>query len=182
MLCYKSGFKAIILFILLSISPFSYTQGHTAVSSLPDIFYGSLDNGFEYILVPLQNSDKGRVDIRIQVNVGSIDEQDNEVGVAHMVEHMVFRASGGFTQGVSKKLADDGWIRGKHYNAVTNYDRTQYMFSPPNGTKGVNETLNVIQQMMSAALFNIEDWQSEQKIIYEEWRGGLGSNVNSNKF
>lgn len=160
----------LMIFIILVAKP---TTSY-AVSSLPEIYYGQLDNGFKYILVPLNNTDKGRIDVRIQVDAGSIDEQDDQIGIAHMVEHMVFRGSQKFPNGISNKLANDGWIRGQHYNAVTNYERTQYMFSPPNGVKGLRSTLEVIEQMMTSALFKADDWQNEQKIVYEEWRGGLG--------
>lgn len=170
----KSYFRK-IAFSMALFSAYCVNNTYAATTSpLPDIYYGTLNNGFEYVLVPLENIDKNRVDIRLQVAVGSIDETDNEIGVAHMVEHMVFRATEDVPQGIGNKLADEGWIRGSHYNAVTNYERTQYMFSPPNGAKGINEALNVLKQMMSAAQFTPEDWQAEQKVVYEEWRGGLG--------
>ncbi len=166
----KLGVTGLFLFMIGLLTPIS----SQATSPLPDIFYGKLDNGFQFVLVPLENGDKGRVDVRIQVDVGSVDELDDEIGIAHIIEHMLFHASQKYPQGIAQKMGDNGWVRGQHYNAVTNYERTQYMFSPPNGNAGLDDTLDIIAQMMGSAQFNAEDWKKEQKIVYEEWRGGLG--------
>ncbi|HBO37756.1 MAG TPA: insulinase family protein, partial [Pasteurellaceae bacterium] len=53
---------------------------------------GKLDNGLRYTLLPLHN-EKGHIEIRMKVYAGSVDETEQQAGVAHMVEHLVFRAS-----------------------------------------------------------------------------------------
>lgn len=148
-------------------------QSAEARSPLPVITEGNLANGLGYTLVPV-HSDKGRVDIRLAVDAGSLDETDAQSGVAHMVEHMVFRGSEAWPEGVSTALATQGWKRGLHYNAVTNYERTQYMMSPPNGVKGLDTSLNALAQMVARARITQADLDDERKIILEEWRGKLG--------
>lgn len=140
---------------------------------LPTITEGALANGLRYTLVPLQ-AEKGRIDVRLSVEAGSLDETDDQSGVAHMVEHMVFRASDAWPQGVSTVLATQGWKRGAHYNAVTNYERTQYMMSPPDGVKGLNTTLHALSQMTAHARITQQDLDDERQVILEEWRGKLG--------
>lgn len=148
-------------------------QSAEAQSPLPVMTEGTLANGLGYTLVPI-HTDKGRIDIRLGVDAGSLDETDAQSGVAHMVEHMVFRASEAWPEGVSTELAKQGWKRGLHYNAVTNYERTQYMMSPPNGVKGLDSSLNALAQMVAHARITQTDLDDERKIILEEWRGKLG--------
>ncbi|MBA0204801.1 M16 family metallopeptidase [Pectobacterium aroidearum] len=149
------------------------SQAEEIKSPLTVIKEGTLANGLRYTLVPLEGQ-KSRVDIRLIVDVGSIDEKDNESGVAHMVEHMVFRASDAFPQGVSTELHKQGWGRGQSYNAVTNYERTMYMMSPPKGNRDLGTTLQALSQMTGHAKLSQADLDDERKIILEEWRGKLG--------
>ena len=140
---------------------------------LPQIKQGELANGLKYTLAPLSGQ-KNRVDIRLVVDVGSLDEDDNQSGVAHMVEHMVFRASDAFPQGVATNLHQRGWVRAQHYNAVTNYERTMYMMSPPGGANHLDGALQALSQMVGHARLQQSDLDDERRIILEEWRGKLG--------
>lgn len=163
------GIFAALLTASLSLS----AQAADVSSPLPGIHEGELANGLHYTLVPLK-TDKGRVDIRLSINAGSLDETPDQSGVAHMVEHMVFRASRSWPDGVANALAQQGWQRGLHYNAMTNYQRTLYMFSPPNGVKGLALALEALNQMTGHALLTQRDLNDERKVILEEWRGKLG--------
>lgn len=142
-------------------------------SPLPHITTGTLPNGLHYTLVPLEGQ-KQRVDIRLAVEAGSVDETDAQSGVAHMVEHMVFRASEAYPSGVANMLHQKGWIRAQHYNAMTNYERTQYMMSPPAGKRDLPLALAALSQMVGHASLRQSDLDDERKIILEEWRGKLG--------
>ena len=55
---------------------------------------GQLDNGLKYTILPLHD-EKGHIEIRMRVNAGSVDENDDQAGVAHMVERLVFRGTNG---------------------------------------------------------------------------------------
>ncbi|WOA54560.1 M16 family metallopeptidase [Dickeya solani] len=148
-------------------------SAQTVTSPLPVITEGQLDNGLRYTIVPLAGQQQ-RLDIRLSVESGSLDEQDGESGVAHMVEHMVFRATREYPAGLAQTLGQQGWVRGQHYNAMTNYERTVYMLSPPAGKPSLGLALNVLAQIAGQARFEPEDWQRERQVILEEWRGKLG--------
>lgn len=168
----RKGIRGLCVALFFStLSPVA--QSAEARSSLPVMTEGTLANGLGYTLVPV-HTDKGRVDIRLAVDAGSLDETDAQSGVAHMVEHMAFRGSDAWPEGVGEALAKQGWKRGMHYNAVTNYERTQYMMSPPNGVKGLDTSLNALAQMVAHARITQTDLDDERKIILEEWRGKLG--------
>lgn len=162
----KSRFFILILSSLLSFSVW-------AEKIEPQIVQGKLSNGLHYTLVPLHDI-QHRIDIRLRVQAGSVDENESQIGGAHMVEHMVFRGSQAYPQGVMKMLLDAGWKRAQSYNAVTNADTTTYMFSPPKGAKDLAFTLNVLDQMMFHSHISQKDLDDERKIILEEWRSGQG--------
>lgn len=140
---------------------------------LPVVTEGRLANGLRYTIIPL-HAEKGRIDVRMNVDAGSLDETDQQSGVAHMVEHMVFRATDDWPKGVASRLEEQGWRRGSHYNAVTSYERTQFMMSPPDGAKGLDITLRALLQMAAHARISQQDLDDERKVILEEWRGKLG--------
>lgn len=81
------------------------------VSLAPQIIEGRLDNGFSYTLAPMREAGQ-RIDIRLSVDAGSLDQQENEQGVAHMLEHMLYRGSQQFPQGIGNMLQQHGWQRG----------------------------------------------------------------------
>lgn len=154
---------------------FMTTFGYAAeqLSPFKPAYTGQLSNGLTYTLVPLAGQGQ-RIDIRMNVKSGALDQTENQSGVAHMVEHMVFYRSKNYPNGVAKYLQSQGWERGKNYNAMTNAERTLYMFSPPQGKKQLEISLNTLAEIASASQFNINDLKQERKVILEEWRGKLG--------
>ncbi|WP_439327720.1 insulinase family protein [Lonepinella sp. BR2357] len=143
-----------------------------AQAEIPQPIQGQLDNGFRYALLPL-HSEKNHVEIRLKVNAGAVDETDDQTGVAHMVEHLTFRASEKYPHGIMPYLHAQQWQRGQHYNAVTNNDSTTYMFSPPH-KPDLNQLFDVLSQMLFHAKITATDLDDERKIILEEWRQGQG--------
>lgn len=142
---------------------------------------GKLDNGLQYHVLTVP-SEPGRIDVRLQVGVGASDEDGvKEIGAAHMVEHMVFRRAPAFPDGVGDTLVAQGWRRGANFNAMTNYERTLYMFSPNKGKTQLEDTLKALSAMMSPHAFSDEDWQKEKQIVMNEWRGGQGLNERMNR-
>lgn len=154
-----------------------------ACAALPDadtplpwdtaVSQGTLANGLQYRLVR-ETSQPGRLDLRLAVNAGSIDEAEDQVGVAHMVEHLLFHSRAGQNSNVRERMTELGWVQGRHFNAMTNYERTQYMLSPPAGVKQTPQALQVLADMVFAADYTAADLERERPIVIEEWRGGLG--------
>lgn len=143
-----------------------------ATAEVSEPISGRLDNGLDYTIVPLHD-EVGRLEIRLRVDAGAVDEENHQNGVAHMVEHLVFRASDEYPNGVMNHLHDTGWVRARHYNAVTTADSTTYMLTPPAG-KTLDETLAVLVQMMFYARLDKADLDNERQVVLEEWRGGQG--------
>lgn len=144
----------------------------SALAEISTPIAGTLDNGFRYTILPLHDN-KERLEIRLKVHAGGIDENDNQAGVAHMVEHLAFRASERHPDGVMNHLHKAGWVRGKHYNAITTPDSTTYMMTLPSHAT-LDDGLGVLSQMMFFAKMNESDLDQERHIILEEWRGNQG--------
>jgi zinc protease len=134
---------------------------------------GQLDNGFTYYIVDGKNLGN-TVSLQLLVRVGSLDERDDQSGVAHMVEHMVFKASAGHPEGVGKYMESQGWRIGKHYNAQTNFDRTLYQLMADKNPAKLDAGVDVLAQIAGAAQMPADALDSERQVILEEWRGKLG--------
>jgi len=139
----------------------------------PQVTQGTLANGMRYRLVR-ESAQPGRLDLRMTVNAGSVDEADDQVGVAHLVEHLVFHSRAGHAENVRARMVGLGWVQGRHFNAMTNYERTQYMLSPPSGMRQAPQALQVLADMAFAGDYSAADLERERPIVIEEWRGGLG--------
>lgn len=157
-------------FALTTLALFVASNMAWAEKSAP--IQGQLDNGLKYTILPLHD-EKGHIEIRMRVNAGSVDENDDQAGVAHMVEHLVFRGTNAHPNGLMPYLHEQKWVRGKNYNAVTTSDSTTYMMTPPN-TAGLSQSFDALSQMLFGAKLSQADLDDERKIILEEWRQGLG--------
>ena len=140
---------------------------------------GQLDNGLKYTILPLHD-EKGHIEIRMRVNAGSVDENDDQAGVAHMVERLVFRGTNAHPNGLIPYLHEQKWVRGKNYNAVTTSDSTTYMMTPPN-TVGLSKSFDALSQILFGAKLTQADLDDERKIILEEWRQGLSVGATMNE-
>lgn len=148
-------------------------EDNTPLAWSPQIVRGQLANGLEYRLVR-DSSQAGRLDLRLTVRAGSVDEDDDQVGVAHMLEHLTFHSRAGLDRNLRQQMSELGWVQGRNYNAVTSYDRTQYLLSPNAGTRHAAQALEKLAQLAFAGDYTAADLERERPIVIEEWRGGLG--------
>lgn len=137
------------------------------------VVHGQLANGLAYRLVR-DTSQANRLDLRLTVKAGSVDEADDQVGVAHMVEHLTFHSRASGSQNLRQRMSELGWVQGRNFNAVTNYERTQYLIGPPAGVRQAPQALQALADLVFAGDYTAADLERERPIVIEEWRGGLG--------
>lgn len=159
--------RVVFLCLSLFFSTFAYAE-----KTLPTPVQGELANGLRYIILPL-NEQKDRINVIMRVYAGAIDETNNQHGGAHIVEHMAFRASEKYPDGVMPYLHQQGWLRGKNYNAFTNHDHTTYLYLPPKDFN-LTQTFDVMREMLFHAQITAPDLDDERKIVLEEWRSRDG--------
>ena len=92
---------------------------------------GTLPNGLVYF-IRRNPRPADRVLLRLAVRAGSVDEADDQRGLAHVLEHMAFNGTSRFKPGeLVSYLESIGARFGPHVNAYTSYDETVYMLDVP---------------------------------------------------
>ncbi|WP_447760871.1 M16 family metallopeptidase [Sphingopyxis panaciterrae] len=137
----------------------------------PNIVFGVLPNGMKYAL--LKNSTpKDSVVLRMRFDVGSFAEADDQRGLAHFLEHMVFNGSTNVPEGEMVKLLErKGLAFGADTNAVTGFDDTVYQLDLPNATDDLIDTgLMLMRETASEVTIDPAAVDRERGIILSERR------------
>jgi len=120
-----------------------------------------LENGLTLLVCP--KNDAAGVSVQLWYNVGSKHEKDGERGIAHFIEHMIFK-------GTEKlKESDVDLVIGKlsgDCNAFTSYDYTGYLFNIP--VANWDKSLPIMADCMQNCSFKQEHLNSELKAVIQE--------------
>src|SRR3954469_15518121 len=137
---------------------------------------GTLPNGLTYF-VRQNTRPANRVLLRLAVKTGSLDEADDQQGLAHMVEHMAFNGSEHFKPGELVSYFESTGARlGPHVNAYTSFDETVYMLDlPSDKTEIVDKGLTAMADFAGGLSLEPKEIDKERGVVIEEWRGGLGA-------
>ncbi len=137
----------------------------------PALVYGRLPNGFRYVLLK-NNKPKDRVDMHLDVMTGSLNETDQEQGLAHFLEHLLFCGSTHFKPGeLVKYFQSIGMKFGADANAHTGMKETVYDLILPNGSReSLAEGLVVIKDYAEGALLLKSEIEREKGVILAEKR------------
>ena len=104
------------------------------------IIQGQLSNGMAFYLVE-NHTPKNEIAVRFHVNVGSLDEDDNELGLAHLLEHMAFNGSTNVPEGEMVAILERyGLSFGADTNASTSFHETQYKLDLPTNSEEIIDT------------------------------------------
>jgi zinc protease len=137
---------------------------------------GTLPNGLTFFIRhnALPND---RVMLRLAVRAGSIDEADDQRGLAHVLEHMAFNGTAHFKPGeLVSYLESIGAQFGAHVNAYTSFDETVYMLDVPTDTPGVLERgFEALSDFAGGLTLDPGEIDRERGVVIEEWRGRLGA-------
>lgn len=137
----------------------------------PALHFGRLPNGFRYVLMQNQEP-KNRVSMHLNVQVGSAHEKEEERGLAHFLEHMVFNGSTHFAPGeLVKYFQKIGMQFGPDANAHTSYFETVYDILLPEGDlKSIDEALTVFKDFAAGALLLESEIDRERGVVLAEKR------------
>jgi zinc protease len=144
----------------------------------PRITTGRLPNGLRYY-IRTNRQPENRAELRLAVNVGSVLEDDDQIGLAHFVEHMAFNGTRNFPgQSVIQFMESIGMRAGPSINAFTSFDETVYMLQVPTDDAGiVDKAFLVLADWAQNLSFTAEEIDKERGVIIEEWRIGRGANA-----
>ena len=142
----------------------------------PQIRVGTLQNGMRYY-VRANGLPQGRAELRLVVNAGSVLEDDDQRGLAHLVEHMAFNGTRRFPgQDLGAFMQSLGMRFGAHVNAHTSYDETVYELQIPTDDAAViDRSLLILEDWAQDVSFDPVEIDKERGVVLEEWRLGLGA-------
>ncbi|HUK34499.1 MAG TPA: insulinase family protein [Vicinamibacterales bacterium] len=142
----------------------------------PEATVGTLPNGLRYYVRP-NGKPAHRAELRLVVKAGSVLEDDDQKGLAHFVEHMLFEGTQHFPgSSIGDFLASLGLSIGPDANAATSYNSTQYTLRVPTDVPGVlDRALLVLEDWTHAATFDQSGINRERGIVLSEWRMNLGA-------
>jgi zinc protease len=147
-----------------------------SVPLTPRIIKGQLDNGIGYIIQKNIKPAK-RAEIRLVVNIGSLAEDENQLGFAHFTEHMAFNGTKDFKkQEIIEYVESIGMMFGAHLNAHTSFDETVYKLQIPTDNQDTIETgFHILENWAHKISFNSEEIDKERGVVVEELRSRKGA-------
>ena len=148
-----------------------WAQERSDVPADTAVRYGRLANGMRYAL--LKNATPpGAASIRLRIAAGSLMEEDNQLGLAHFMEHMAFNGTTNVPENEMLRILERlGLAFGADTNASTGLDQTVYMLELPNTRdETVDPSLHILREMMSAALMAPDAIDAERGVIEGEIR------------
>ncbi len=138
---------------------------------LPDkgATFGTLPNGLRYIIYPNSEPPK-RVSLRLHIASGSLMENDDQQGLAHFLEHMVFNGSKNFKADELVPIMQRMQIAfGADVNAHTSFDETAYMLDIPDlDDDAIKLGFTVMRDYADGALLDTTEINKERGVILSE--------------
>jgi zinc protease len=163
--------KRVLGFFIIAVIALSTLLSNAALATPPlireieGISEYRLPNGLQVLLLP--DSAQSKVTINITYRVGSRHEGRGEMGMAHLLEHMLFKGSTHFpnVKGALQEKSGD-------YNATTWYDRTNYFETMPASEANVEFGLKLEADRMVNSFIKKSDLDAEMTVVRNEFEMG----------
>ena len=138
----------------------------------PDLRIGRLENGLTYY-IRHNEQPKGRADFWLVQNTGSLVEEDDERGLAHLIEHIAFQGTRNFP-GIKMVdiLQNNGVSYGGDINASTGFEDTRFQISnvPCQRVELMDTILLMLKDLSCELSFDDLAIEEERGVVQEEWR------------
>lgn len=142
----------------------------------PAVKVGKLPNGFTYYIRKNQEP-KNRAQLYLATKVGSILENDDQLGLAHFVEHMGFNGTKHFPKNDLVSYLQKAGVRfGADLNAYTGFDETVYQLPIPTDDAQIFLSgIQIMRDWAQDATLDPEEINKERGVVLEEKRLGKGA-------
>ncbi len=169
----------LIVVFVCAVSPAAQAQTLTLTQPMPvdpQITIGTFPNGLRYYIRANKKPEK-RAELRLVVKAGSILEDDDQLGLAHFVEHMAFNGTKNFPKHELIKFIESLGMRfGADLNAYTSFDETVYMLQVPTDKPDAMErAFQVLEDWAHNVTFDPAEIEKERGVVLEEWRARRGA-------
>jgi zinc protease len=170
MASFRSALVAVLLFVPLAAGagPAPLPAGVTRGPTLGGITEYNFANGLKLLLLPDRSQDT--VTLNVTYLVGSRHESYGERGMAHLLEHLLFKGTPRFANPKSEFVK-----HGVRYNGTTSFDRTNYFGTFPARSELVELMLDLEADRMVNARVSKADLDSEMTVVRNEFEAGENS-------
>jgi zinc protease len=164
---------AAMLLLLFALRPVAgaapvLPKGVVAGPSVEGISEYRLPNGLKVLLFP--DRSKPTVTVNVTYLVGSRHENVGETGMAHLLEHMMFKGAP-LHRSIPQQFAE----RGMQFNGTTSYDRTNYYEVFPASTDNLKWAIGMEADRMVHSFIARKDLDSEMTVVRNEFESGENS-------
>ncbi|HEX5704682.1 MAG TPA: insulinase family protein [Pyrinomonadaceae bacterium] len=144
----------------------------------PKIMIGTLPNGIRYYIRANKKPEK-RAELRLVIKAGSILEDDDQQGLAHLVEHMAFNGTKNFPKNETIRFMESLGMRfGADVNAYTSFDETVYTLTvPTDKPETMAKAMLILEDWAHNVSFDAAEIEKERGVVMEEWRLGQGASM-----
>lgn len=166
--------SSIAVFVLTTVVAIAQTlpSGVQKVTSVEGITEYAFPNGLHVLLFP--DSSQPKITVNVTYRVGSRNEGYGETGMAHLLEHMVFKTSKSGRE-LFRQLTDRA---GGFFNGTTNYDQTMYFESFSAGDENLRWALDLETDRMANMTMLKKDLDTEMTVVRNEMEAGENSPMN----
>ncbi|MFM7182824.1 MAG: M16 family metallopeptidase [Verrucomicrobiales bacterium] len=147
--------------------PFAHEKSD--IPAHPDVLWGKLENGLRYAVMR-HTEPPGRLSLRMHVHAGSLNEREEQRGLAHFLEHMAFNGSENFKPDELVAILQNlGIAFGADLNAFTSFDQTVYMLDlPKNDNETIDKCFKVMRDWAAGMTLPAEEIEKERGVILAE--------------
>ncbi len=140
------------------------------------VLTGQLANGLTYY-IQHNNEPRNRAELRLVVKAGSLQEDADQLGIAHFVEHLAFNGTKHFA---ANELIDFlermGSRFGPDLNAYTSFDRTVYQLQlRTDSLATLQQGVQILHDWADGLLFDTTEINKERGVVIAEWRSRLSA-------
>lgn len=161
-------------FVKVSFSQNLENKSEDAVSIDESIRFGVLKNGITYYIKPLENPEE-KLNMVFIVKTGSFDEEVHETDFAHHIEHLAFRPSENFPEGLkgNPKLLSTLGMNFRELGAVTSGNFTRYNYIPPfQNSKAILTGLKWFRDISDGLDLSEQSINRERGVLLQEFLAG----------
>ena len=148
-----------------------WAQTASDIPADPAVRFGILPNGMRYAIMK-NATPPGQASLRLRIDAGSLMENDDQLGLAHFMEHMAFNGTTNVPENELLRILERlGLAFGADTNAFTSFDQTAYTLElPRTNDETVDTSLRIMREQVSEALMKAEDIDAERGVIEGEER------------
>ena len=161
------GSLLLIAILSLAATP-AYSADVTKLTTVEGITEYQLENGMQVLIFP--DPSKPTVTVNLTIFCGSRHEGYGESGMAHLLEHMLFKGTP-LHANIPKLLSE----RGARFNGTTSYDRTNYYETLPASEENLEFAIRLESDRMINSFIKGEDLASEMTVVRNEFESGENS-------